>query len=161
MLYLTVEEEFGLIQGHAQREGMAFMLVRRHLSTVALRRSGVARLSTAQASSEVCAQPPIGGESSGATPLGDNAEREPEGEGAAGRDRGGPGPRYRVSPISSLTARQRTLLDAVLRVDLAGELAAVRIYEGQLAVLGRGPEKSTLEVGVCTRGGRLLSRVEV
>ncbi len=29
------------------------------------------------------------------------------------------------------------LVDRVLRVDLAGEYGAVRIYEGQLAVLGR------------------------
>lgn len=31
------------------------------------------------------------------------------------------------------------LLDRIMRVDLAGEYGAVRIYEGQLAVLGKGP----------------------
>ncbi len=32
------------------------------------------------------------------------------------------------------------LLDRMIRVDQAGELGAVRIYQGQLAVLGRGPK---------------------
>lgn len=37
------------------------------------------------------------------------------------------------------------LVDRVLRVDLAGEYGAVRIYEGQLAVLGReGPVGETI-----------------
>jgi ubiquinone biosynthesis monooxygenase Coq7 len=36
------------------------------------------------------------------------------------------------------------LLDRVLRVDQAGEYGAVRIYEGQLAVLGRGRHAATL-----------------
>ena len=52
---------------------------------------------------------------------------------------------YRVSPPGSFTPRQRAFLDAMLRVDHAGETGAVRIYEGQLAVLGRGPERATLE----------------
>jgi len=34
-------------------------------------------------------------------------------------------------------AQTRALIDRVLRVDHAGEIGAVRIYQGQLAVLGR------------------------
>ena len=33
--------------------------------------------------------------------------------------------------------RTKALLDRIIRVDHAGEYGAVRIYEGQLAVLGR------------------------
>lgn len=36
------------------------------------------------------------------------------------------------------------LLDRICRVDLAGEYGAVRIYTGQLAVLGRGPQGKTI-----------------
>lgn len=42
------------------------------------------------------------------------------------------------SPIN-LTATQRKALDAAIRVDQAGEVAANWIYKGQLAVLGRDP----------------------
>ena len=36
------------------------------------------------------------------------------------------------------------LIDRMIRVDQAGELGAVRIYQGQLAVLGRGPKGETI-----------------
>ena len=36
------------------------------------------------------------------------------------------------------------LVDRILRVDHAGEFGAVRIYEGQLAVLGKRPEAETI-----------------
>lgn len=36
------------------------------------------------------------------------------------------------------------LLDRIVRVDHAGEYGAVRIYEGQIAVLGRGRHRKTL-----------------
>ena len=36
------------------------------------------------------------------------------------------------------------LLDRMIRVDQAGELGAVRIYQGQLAVLGNGPKGETI-----------------
>ncbi len=35
--------------------------------------------------------------------------------------------------------KKRALIDKILRVDLAGEYGARRIYEGQLAVMGKGP----------------------
>jgi ubiquinone biosynthesis monooxygenase Coq7 len=42
-----------------------------------------------------------------------------------------------MTPIpGDLTARQR--VERILRVDQAGELGAVRIYRGQMAVLGKG-----------------------
>lgn len=34
-------------------------------------------------------------------------------------------------------AQTRALIDRVLRVDHAGEIGAVRIYQGQLAILGK------------------------
>ena len=39
---------------------------------------------------------------------------------------------------------QRQTADRMVRVDHAGEYGAVRIYEGQLAVLGRGPDAPTI-----------------
>lgn len=45
-----------------------------------------------------------------------------------------------------LTPKTRALLDRILRVDHAGELGAVRIYEGQLAVLGRTKTAPLIEV---------------
>lgn len=36
-------------------------------------------------------------------------------------------------------------MDRLVRVDHAGEYGAVRIYSGQLAVMGRGPHKHTLK----------------
>ncbi|KAG7452733.1 COQ7 protein [Guyanagaster necrorhizus] len=38
---------------------------------------------------------------------------------------------------SAISAKQRHALDSALRVDQAGEIAAVSIYQGQLAMLGR------------------------
>lgn len=38
-----------------------------------------------------------------------------------------------------MTHTQRQILDAALRVDQAGEVAANWIYKGQMAVLGRDP----------------------
>jgi demethoxyubiquinone hydroxylase (CLK1/Coq7/Cat5 family) len=45
----------------------------------------------------------------------------------------------KASP-DNLTASQREILDAAVRVDQAGEIAANWIYKGQLAVLGRDPK---------------------
>jgi len=41
------------------------------------------------------------------------------------------------------------LLDSTLRVDHAGEVGAVQIYKGQLAVLGRSDVAPTLQVESC------------
>lgn len=41
---------------------------------------------------------------------------------------------------NSLTAAQRNALEAAIRVDQAGEVAANWIYKGQLAVLGKDPK---------------------
>ena len=55
---------------------------------------------------------------------------------------------------ASTTTRQatsqksRALLSKILRVDHAGELGAVRIYEGQLAVLGRTKEGPLIKVSM-------------
>lgn len=43
---------------------------------------------------------------------------------------------------SDLTREQ--ILDRLVRVDHAGEYGAVRIYQGQLAVLGKGPQGTTI-----------------
>lgn len=45
----------------------------------------------------------------------------------------------RSSDDASLRRRRRLLYDRILRVDLAGELGADRIYAGQMCVLGRDP----------------------
>ncbi len=39
----------------------------------------------------------------------------------------------------------RQLIERMIRVDHAGEYGAVRIYEGQLAVLGKGPKAAIIE----------------
>ena len=44
------------------------------------------------------------------------------------------------------SAKTESLLDSTLRVDHAGELGAVHIYKGQLAVLGRSDVAPTLQV---------------
>ncbi|KAF9451219.1 COQ7 protein [Macrolepiota fuliginosa MF-IS2] len=44
----------------------------------------------------------------------------------------------------NITEEQRAALDAALRVDQAGEVAANWIYMGQMAVLGRDPKTGTL-----------------
>jgi ubiquinone biosynthesis monooxygenase Coq7 len=61
----------------------------------------------------------------------ETAEAAPPAETAADRLPGDP------------TARE--LVERFIRVDHAGEYGAVRIYEGQLAVLGRGPKAPILE----------------
>lgn len=50
-----------------------------------------------------------------------------------------PGPKYLPGDVQ--TGRS---LDAMIRVDQAGEYGAKRIYEGQLAVLGKGPKGDIL-----------------
>lgn len=50
-----------------------------------------------------------------------------------------PGPKYLPGD-----SRRGTGIDAMLRVDLAGEYGAKRIYEGQLSVLGKGPKGDLL-----------------
>ena len=44
-----------------------------------------------------------------------------------------------------MSSRTREMVQRMLRVDHAGEYGAVRIYEGQLAVLGGTGERATLE----------------
>lgn len=58
--------------------------------------------------------------------------------------------------LSSLTSfdlkpeeKTRALIDRVIRVDQAGELAADRIYAGQMAVLGRTDVGPTIQVEFC------------
>lgn len=58
--------------------------------------------------------------------------------------------------LSSLTSfdikpeeRTRKLIDRVIRVDHSGELAADRIYAGQMAVLGRTDVGPTIQVEKC------------
>lgn len=55
--------------------------------------------------------------------------------------------------LSSLTSfevkpeqKTRALIDKIIRVDQAGELAADRIYAGQMAVLGRTDVGPTIQV---------------
>jgi 3-demethoxyubiquinol 3-hydroxylase len=48
------------------------------------------------------------------------------------------------STPDDLTSPQRKLLEAALRVDQAGEVAANYIYEGQLAILRRDPTTAAL-----------------
>lgn len=48
------------------------------------------------------------------------------------------------STPDNLSPSQRRLLEAALRVDQAGEVAANYIYEGQLAILRRDPAASAL-----------------
>jgi demethoxyubiquinone hydroxylase (CLK1/Coq7/Cat5 family) len=55
--------------------------------------------------------------------------------------------------LSSLTSfaakpeqKTRELIDKIIRVDHAGELAADRIYAGQMAVLGRTDVGPTIQV---------------
>ncbi len=60
---------------------------------------------------------------------------------AAG-DEGQPPPAERrdLSPLLQPRSARRVAIDAMLRVDHAGECAAVRIYDGQRAVLGHTAE---------------------
>lgn len=55
-----------------------------------------------------------------------------------------PSSRPDLSPLLHHDSVRRRLIDAALRVDHAGETAAVRIYEGQAAVLGSTEEGPTL-----------------
>jgi ubiquinone biosynthesis monooxygenase Coq7 len=55
--------------------------------------------------------------------------------------------------LSSLTSfeatteqKNKALIDKIIRVDQAGELAADRIYAGQMAVLGRTDVGPTIQV---------------
>ena len=49
-----------------------------------------------------------------------------------------------------VSAQTQALLDKILRVDHAGEFGAIRIYRGQLAVLGRTNVGPILAVNYCT-----------
>lgn len=42
-----------------------------------------------------------------------------------------------MRPPVNLSSVTRSLVDRIIRVDHAGELGANRIYQGQLAILGR------------------------
>jgi demethoxyubiquinone hydroxylase (CLK1/Coq7/Cat5 family) len=53
-------------------------------------------------------------------------------------------PRPELSPLAHPHCARRRALDEMLRVDHAGETAAVQIYEGQRAVLGRTAEGPVL-----------------
>ena len=61
-----------------------------------------------------------------------------------------------VSSTPDITPEQRQRLDAALRVDQAGEIAANYIYKGQLAVLGKHPVAGPL-IQVSPFCGRLVS----
>ena len=52
-----------------------------------------------------------------------------------------------VSLRHATNQKSQALLSKILRVDHAGELGAVRIYEGQLAVLGRTKDGPLIKVG--------------
>lgn len=54
-------------------------------------------------------------------------------------DPSSPGEPSTSSTPEDLTDKQRNALDAALRIDQAGEIAANYIYKGQLAVLGKDP----------------------
>lgn len=56
--------------------------------------------------------------------------------------------RHMSTASKQLTPKTKALLGRVLRVDHAGEFGAVRIYEGQLAVLGRSNVGPVIEVCV-------------
>ena len=61
-----------------------------------------------------------------------------------GQQQEAPPSRADLSPVLHAHSRRRQLIDQLLRVDHAGETAAVRIYEGQAAVLGHTAEGPTL-----------------
>jgi len=52
------------------------------------------------------------------------------------------------SKVAPVSPRVRELLDRLLRVDHAGEYGAVRIYQGQLDVLGRTKVGPVISVGL-------------
>lgn len=51
--------------------------------------------------------------------------------------------------LSKLSLKHRQLIESMIRVNQAGELGAVRIYQGQLAVLGRSADGPALKVCCC------------
>ena len=58
---------------------------------------------------------------------------------------------------TGITPQQRDALDAALRVDQAGEVAANWIYMGQMAVLGRDPKTNALlQVNNATPSARFI-----
>ena len=64
-----------------------------------------------------------------------------------------------LSPLLHRGSARRRLIDEALRVDHAGETAAVRIYEGQAAVLGHTAEGPTL-ASMATHERAHLSRFQ-
>lgn len=66
----------------------------------------------------------------------------------------------RLASTSAATSPSRKVLDSIIRVDHAGELAADRIYAGQMAVLGiLVPRTSTRKRCRCKFWSRFWSRV--
>lgn len=61
---------------------------------------------------------------------------------------------------NDLTSEQKKLLDASIRIDHAGEIAANWIYKGQLAVLGRDPEVGAI-IQVCNYFNDLCATTNV
>lgn len=59
---------------------------------------------------------------------------------ASARYISGPSEPATVETPTNLSESQRATIDAAIRVDQAGEVAANWIYKGQLAVLGRDPQ---------------------
>lgn len=53
---------------------------------------------------------------------------------------------YRYLHSRARERKTRELLDTILRVDHAGEAAAVRIYKGQLKVLGKSKSAACIQV---------------
>lgn len=51
-----------------------------------------------------------------------------------------------VTSAASTVSRRRNMLDRIIRVDHAGELAASSIYEGQMALLGNTPAGLVIQV---------------
>ena len=51
-----------------------------------------------------------------------------------------------ASTAAKVDPKTRAMLDRFLRVDHAGEFGAVRIYKGQMAVLGNTKVRPILEV---------------
>ncbi len=54
------------------------------------------------------------------------------------------------SKVTNQSAKTKAMLDRMLRVDHAGEYGAVRIYEGQMAVLGRTDVGPVIKVSAFT-----------
>ncbi len=56
----------------------------------------------------------------------------------------GDGPRHTADRLMPGDLSPQELVDRIIRVDHAGEYGAVRIYAGQLAVMGEGPAKDAV-----------------